>query len=206
MRILLFGCSGFIGKKLIPSLLKEEHEICIVSRQNIDQLQLNSYLNKINFLKLDVTNENNWVDKNLINKLKDSDGIINLIGEPIADKRWTDIQKRKIETSRINTTKYLMNSLKSLKINPKFIINASAIGFYGTSLEDEFTEDSISGDDFLAKLCNEWEQEAFKKPFFTRLVIFRIGIVLGVMAGHWVKCYLFLNLVLEGQLVMEING
>mgnify|MGYP001196586612 FL=1 len=200
MRILLFGCSGFIGKKLIPSLIKEEHEICIVSRQNIDQLQLNSYLNKINFLKLDVTNENNWVNENLINKLKDSDGIINLIGEPIADKRWTDIQKRKIETSRINTTKYLMKSLKSLKINPKFIINASAIGFYGTSLNDEFTEESISGDDFLAKLCNKWEQEALKKPFFTRLVIFRIGIVLGENGGALGKMLPIFKLGLGGPI------
>ena len=183
MKILLFGCSGFIGQELIPRLIIEKHDICIVSRRNIDQLQLGDFLNKVSFLKLDLTKEKNWLNENLIKNLQDSDGIINLLGEPIADKRWTVNQKREIEFSRINTTKYLMNKLKSLKINPKFIINASAIGYYGTSLNNEFTEDSKSGEDFLAKLCENWEQEALKKPFFTRLVIFRIGIVLGKDGG-----------------------
>ena len=60
MKILLFGCSGFIGKELIPRLIKEKHEICIVSRKNIDQLQIKNSLSMINFLKLDATNEKNW--------------------------------------------------------------------------------------------------------------------------------------------------
>ena len=200
MKILLFGCSGFIGKELIPKLIIEKHDICLVSRRNIDQLQLGDFLNKIRFLKLDITKEKNWLDENLIKNLKESDGIINLIGEPIADKRWTDNQKREIETSRINTTKYLMSKLKSLKINPKFIINASAIGYYGTSLNNEFTEDSKRGEDFLAKLCEKWEQEALKKPFFTRLVIFRIGIVLGKDGGALGKMLPIFKLGLGGPI------
>ncbi len=200
MKILLFGCTGFIGKELIPRLINENHEICIVSRKNIDQLQLRNSLNKINFLKLDVTYKKNWLDENLIKKLKDYDGIINLTGEPIADKRWTENQKKEIENSRINTTKYLMNSLNSLKINPKFIINASAIGYYGTSLEDEFSEDSKCGEDFLAKLCKNWEEEALNKPFFTRLVIFRIGIVLGKDGGALGKMLPIFKLGLGGPI------
>ncbi len=200
MKILLFGCSGFIGKELIPRLIKEKHEICIVSRKNINQLQIKNSLSMINFLKLDATNEKNWSNENLIKKLKDSDGIINLIGEPIADKRWTDSQKKEIEDSRINTTKYLMKNLKSLKINPKFIINASAIGYYGTSLSNEFTEESTNGEDFLAKLCKNWEQEALKKPFFTRLVIFRIGIVLGKGGGALGKMIPIFKLGLGGPI------
>ena len=200
MKILLFGCSGFIGKELIPRLLTEKHEICIVSRRNIDKLQLSNSLSEINFLKLDATHEKNWLNENLIKKLRESDGIINLIGEPIADKRWTGSQKREIETSRINTTRYLMKNLKSLKINPKFIINASAIGYYGTSLNKEFTEDSKNGEDFLAKLCNDWEQEALRKPFFTRLVIFRIGIVLGKNGGALGKMLPIFKLGLGGPI------
>ena len=76
-----------------------------------------------------------------------------------------------------------MNSLKKNAINPKVIINASAIGFYGTSLDNIFDETSPSGEDFLAKLCKKWEEAASQKPFFTRLVILRIGIVLGVNGG-----------------------
>jgi len=76
-----------------------------------------------------------------------------------------------------------MKTLKNFKINPKIIINGSAIGFYGTSLSDEFTENSNGGRDFLANLCKKWEAVAAEKPFFSRLIIFRIGIVLEADGG-----------------------
>ena len=183
MRLLLLGCTGFVGKELVPALLKEGHELCIISRKNINNLKINIPLDKFKFLKIDLSKKQNWSNENLLNNLKDSDGIINLIGEPIADKKWTDIQKEEIEKSRINTTKFLMETLKKSKINPKVIVNGSAIGFYGTSLTQEFNENSQSGNDFLANLCNKWEEVANGKPFFSRLVIFRIGIVLEAEGG-----------------------
>ncbi len=183
MRLLLLGCTGFIGKELVPALLKEGHQLCIISRKNINNLKINVPLDKFKFLKIDLSKKRNWSNENLLTNLKDSDGIINLIGEPIADKKWTEIQKEEIETSRINSTKYLMETLKKSKINPKVIVNGSAIGFYGTSLTKEFNENSQSGNDFLANLCNKWEEVANGKPFFSRLVIFRIGIVLEAEGG-----------------------
>ena len=183
MRLLLLGCTGFVGKELVPALLKEGHELCIISRKNINNLKINIPLDKFNFLKIDLSKKQNWSNENLLSNLKDSDGIINLIGEPIADKKWTDIQKEEIEKSRINTTKFLMETLKKSRINPKVIVNGSAIGFYGTSLTQEFNENSQSGNDFLANLCNKWEEVANGKPFFSRLVIFRIGIVLEAEGG-----------------------
>ena len=183
MRLLLLGCTGFVGKELVPALLKEGHELCIISRKNINNLKINIPLDKFKFLKIDLSKQRNWSNENLLINLKDSDGIINLIGEPIADKKWTDIQKEEIEKSRINSTKYLMETLKKSKINPKVIVNGSAIGFYGTSLTQEFNENSQSGNDFLANLCNKWEEVANGKPFFSRLVIFRIGIVLEAEGG-----------------------
>ena len=183
MRLLLLGCTGFVGKELVPALLKEGHELCIISRKNINNLKINVPLDKFKFLKIDLSKKQNWSNENLLSNLKDSDGIINLIGEPIADKKWTDIQKEEIEKSRINSTKFLMETLKKSKINPKVIVNGSAIGFYGTSLTQEFNENSQSGNDFLANLCNKWEEVANGKPFFSRLVIFRIGIVLEAEGG-----------------------
>tara|TARA_B100000989_G_scaffold35814_1_gene22745 strand:- start:381 stop:1313 length:933 start_codon:yes stop_codon:yes gene_type:complete len=183
MRLLLFGCTGFIGKELVPALLKEGHELCIISRKNINNLKINIPLDKFNFLKIDLSKKENWSNENLLSKLKDSEGIINLIGEPIADKKWTDSQKEKIEKSRINSTKFLMETLKKYRINPNVIINGSAIGFYGTSLTKEFNENSNCGNDFLANLCEKWEEVAKEKPFFSRLVIFRIGIVLEAEGG-----------------------
>ena len=200
MRILLFGCTGFIGKELISGLLKKNHELFIISRKNFNTLKINAQIDKIKFLKLDVTSEKNWLDENLINILQNSEGIINLIGEPIADKRWSKEQKKEIEQSRINTTLYLMKTLKKLNISPKVIINASAIGFYGTSLDKEFTEKNISGNDFLAQLCKRWEAAALEKPFFTRLVIFRIGIVLGKDGGALGKMLPIFKLGLGGPI------
>ena len=183
MRILLLGCTGFIGKTLIPNLISEGHELCLISRKNINQLKINFPLEKIAFLKLNLAKEKSWNDINLLNQLKSCEGIINLSGEPITNKRWSEEQKLEIENSRINTTSYLMKNLKKNNINPKVIINASAIGFYGTSLDNVFDERSPSGEDFLANLCKKWEEAASQKPFFTRLVILRIGIVLGANGG-----------------------
>ena len=183
MRLLLLGCTGFVGKELAPTLLKEGHELCIISRKSINNLKINIPLDKFKFLKVDLSKKQNWSNENLLNNLKDSDGIINLIGEPIADKKWTDIQKEEIEKSRINSTRFLMETLKKSRINPKVIVNGSAIGFYGTSLTQEFNENSQCGSDFLANLCNKWEEVANEKPFFSRLVIFRIGIVLEAEGG-----------------------
>ena len=187
MRLLLLGCTGFVGKELLTTLLEEGHNISVVSRKSIDRLNLKTNLSDLNFIKTDLSKEQNWKDENLINVLKDSDGIINLIGEPIADKKWTKLQKQKIEDSRINTTRFLMKTLKEYKINPKVLINGSAIGYYGTSLSEEFNENSSSGNDFLAKLCKKWECVASEKPFFSRLVIFRIGIVLESEGGALAK-------------------
>ena len=183
MRLLLLGCTGFIGKELLPALVKEDHDLCIVSRKNINNLNINIPLDKFKFLKIDLSKKNNWSNKNLLSHLKDSDGIINLIGEPIAEKKWTESQKEKIEKSRIDSTKFLMEALKKYRINPKVIINGSAIGFYGTSFTKEFNENSNNGNDFLANLCKKWEKVANEKPLFSRLVIFRIGIVLEAEGG-----------------------
>ena len=183
MRLLLLGCTGFVGKELVPTLLNENHEIYIVSRTPLSKLKLNLDFNKFKFIQIDLSKEQSWNNENLLNILREVDGIINLMGEPITEKKWTDSQKKVIENSRINSTKFMMKTLKTFKINPQVIINASAIGYYGTSLSDEFTENSISGKDFLANLCEKWEAVAFEKPFFSRLVIFRIGIVLESEGG-----------------------
>jgi len=200
MRILLLGCTGFIGKSLIPRLLSEGHELCLISRKNINQLKINSSFEKISFLKLNLAKEKSWNDINLLNQLKSCEGIVNLCGEPITDKRWSEEQKLEMKNSRINITSYLMKNLKKNKINPKVIINASAIGFYGTSLDKTFDERSPGGEDFLANLCKKWEEAALQKPFFTRLVILRIGIVLGVKGGALGKMLPIFKLGLGGPI------
>ena len=163
-------------QELVPELLKKGHEIYVISRKNINNPRLGTDTNNLKFLKLDLSREVSWENENLLNILRGTDGIINLIGEPIADKKWTVSQKQKIEKSRISTTKFLMKTLREFRINPKVIVNGSAIGYYGTSLSAEFTENSLGGNDFLANLCKKWENAAADKPFYSRLVLSLIHI------------------------------
>ena len=119
MRLLLLGCTGFVGKELVPTLLNENHEIFLVSRKPISKLKLNLDSNKFKFLQIDLSKKQNWNNENLLNILKETDGIINLMGEPIAEKKWTSSQKQEIENSRINTTKFMMKTLKKFQNQPK---------------------------------------------------------------------------------------
>ena len=116
MRLLLLGGTGFVGKELVPALLKEGHELCIISRKNINNLKINVPLDKFKFLKIDLSKKRNWSNENLLINLKGSDGIINLIGEPIADNKWTEIQKEEIEKSRINSVSYTHLTLPTKRI------------------------------------------------------------------------------------------
>ena len=77
MRLLLLGCTGFVGKELVPALLKKGHEILIVSRKNLNNLKINIPQDKFKFLKIDLSKKQNWSDENLLINLRESDGIIN---------------------------------------------------------------------------------------------------------------------------------
>ena len=178
MRLLLIGCSGFIGKELVPLLLKGGHHLTILSRKPINNFNPILDTEKLVRLKFESTEQRSWEDKTFLDALKKVDGIINLAGEPIAEKRWSESHCQKIKNSRLQTTNNLIKTLSKIKKSPKVLINGSAIGYYGTSSNQQLTEDSPSGNDFLANLCNEWELIASKKPKGTRLVILRIGIVL----------------------------
>ena len=186
MHLLLFGCTGFIGSELVPRLLSSGHQITIVSRRKKKKLKKFN-LNTINFINANPANLSCWNNSELINSLTSAEGIINLAGEPIADKRWTKKHREEIQKSRLQSTQYLINAISKLKRSPSVLINGSAIGFYGTSLEKVFDEKSSSGEDFLAKLCYQWESIASKKPSQTRLVTIRTGIVLGKDGGALAK-------------------
>ena len=93
MSLLLLGCTGFVGKELVPALLKEGHDINIISRQNVRKLKLGLDIDKFQFLRIDLSIKESWENETLLNTLRETEGIINLIGEPIADKKWTSAQK-----------------------------------------------------------------------------------------------------------------
>jgi hypothetical protein len=112
-----------------------------------------------------------------------SDAVVNLAGEPIAEKRWTTAHLKLLEDSRLETTRLLVDAMAASASPPGVLINASAIGFFGTSLTDKFMESSSAGVDFLASLCQRWEAAASAVPDSVRQVSLRIGIVLAPDGG-----------------------
>ena len=183
MKLLLTGCTGFIGRELIPLLIKEGHSLTVISRQSKGKLKAIAKAQSISFIQMNPAESSSWNQEEIQNSLKSCEGVINLAGEPIAEKRWTEDHCKEITNSRIETTKNLIKNLSNLKKPPKVLINASAIGFYGSHSQTKFNEESIPGDDFLANLCTEWEAIAKNKPRATRLLIIRIGIVLAKDGG-----------------------
>ena len=183
MKLLLTGCTGFIGRELIPLLIKEGHSLTVISRQSKGKLKAIANDQSINVIQMNPAKSSSWDKEEIQDSLKNCEGIINLAGEPIAEKRWTNDHCEEITNSRIETTKNLIKNLRNLRKPPKVLINASAIGFYGSHPQTEFNEEDTQGDDFLANLCKEWESIAKNKPRATRLLIVRIGIVLAKDGG-----------------------
>ncbi len=183
MKLLLTGCTGFIGRELIPLLIKEGHSLTVISRQTKGRLNTIVKNSRIRVIQMNPAESSSWDKEEIQNSLKSCEGVINLAGEPIAEKRWTTDHCKEITNSRIETTKNLIKNIRNLRKPPKVLINASAIGFYGSHSQTEFNEENIQGDDFLANLCKEWEFSATNKPRATRLLIVRIGIVLAKDGG-----------------------
>lgn len=181
MKLLLLGCSGFVGRELVPYLLQLGHAITLVSRQPQPFPALVG--ERLNVLRLNPADPESWQHDGLDAALAAADGVVNLAGEPIAEKRWTPVHRQLLLDSRVRTTELLVKAMAALPEPPKVLVNGSAVGFYGTSETARFTEASASGSDFLAEICRAWEAAADQAPAGCRVVQLRIGIVLGPDGG-----------------------
>jgi uncharacterized protein len=113
-----------------------------------------------------------------------ADAIVNLAGASIGGGRWTPKRKALLRSSRVDLTEHLVAALTRLKSPPKVFVSASAIGYYGDRGEESLTEASISGQDFLAQICRDWEAAAIKaEQSGMRTVIARFGIILSKKGG-----------------------
>ncbi len=181
MRLLLLGCSGFVGRELVPFLLKLGHSLTLVSRRPHPFALLES--DRLVSLRLDPAAAASWQTAELRQALAAAEGVVNLVGEPIAEQRWTPEHRQRLLDSRLSTTTCLAAAMAPLRQPPRVLVNASAVGYYGTSLEQRFSEASPAGSDWLAQLCQRWEAAAATVPAGCRLVILRLGIVLGPDGG-----------------------
>lgn len=175
MKIAIAGGTGFIGKRLTEYLLDQNHEVFILTRSR-DKTSSQPTLHYVEWL---TPNSNPEAE------LMDMDAFINLAGESLNSGRWTDSRKKRIVDSRVTATKETLRIIASLPKKPKVFLNASAIGIYGTSVFETFTEESKQrGSDFLATTVATWENEASKaSEFGIRTCYLRLGVVLGEGAG-----------------------
>ncbi|UCZ54093.1 TIGR01777 family oxidoreductase [Bacillus shivajii] len=174
MNVVIAGGSGLIGQALTDHLIKDNHNVFILTR------------NKTNKPSKDHVTYVEWLDESAAPErhLKDIDAVVNLAGENLNSGRWTKEKKQEILDSRIHATREIVNLIEKLELKPNVLINGSAIGYYGTSDKKTFTEDvETSGEDFLATVVRKWEEEASKANTVTRVVYTRFGMVLDSKDG-----------------------
>ncbi|MFM9839885.1 MAG: TIGR01777 family oxidoreductase [Cyclobacteriaceae bacterium] len=175
-KILITGASGLIGSRLTELLLRKGHHVSHLGRSK--------RVGSVSSFVWDV--EKKSID---LQALEGVDTIINLAGAGVADKRWTTQRKKEILESRTHSTQLLFETLKNQKHSVKTLVGASAIGYYGFGLHDEvFTEESNAGNDFLASVTKQWEEETDRiASLGVRLVKLRIGIVLSEKGGALIE-------------------
>lgn len=162
--IIITGSSGLVGTALVPFLRAQGYTVKRLVRDNV-QLSDDSIHCKPS-------------------SLEGSEVIINLAGENIASGRWTANKKKQILESRVEGTKHLCQQLKKMERLPKLLISASAMGFYGDHGAEVVTENSASGNDFLAEVCRQWEEAAeIASECGIRVAKIRIGAVLSTKGG-----------------------
>lgn len=106
------------------------------------------------------------------------DVVVNLGGESIAGRRWSSAQKRRILDSRVQTTRAIAEAIRAAARPPRVFVSGSAVGYYGARGDETVDEQSAAGDDFLARVCTAWEDEARRAADRTRVVCIRTGLAL----------------------------
>jgi hypothetical protein len=172
MRIFITGGSGLIGSNLIERLLKQGHKITLLTRNVKRTTQ--KLGNEIDYCS----------SLELLDTLDGYNAVINLAGEPIIGRRWSNKQKMELCNSRWNITARLTELIKNSSNPPQVFISGSAVGYYGVQSGQVLTEDMLAEDGFLHQLCKKWEELALDaQSERTRVCISRTGIVLSPKGG-----------------------
>lgn len=176
MQASISGSSGFIGSALLRELSLKGWKIKVIDRQALS-------------LSLDDFRKNYMEGSNLV---------INLAGAPI-QRKWTDAYKKEIVSSRVETTRKIVQAIAQMEVKPDLFISASAVGIYDAT--HAHTEESLHLDQgFLGSVCKAWEAEAKLAEPLTRTIIFRLGVVLGKNGGALEKMHPLFRSGLGGKL------
>ncbi|MDF0554380.1 TIGR01777 family oxidoreductase [Kamptonema sp. UHCC 0994] len=178
MKVAIAGATGFVGSRLVERLHQSGHQVLVLSR---DLARARRVFPALAYPNLEIIAYTPTASGSWQQALGGCDGVVNLAGAPIAEERWTAARKQEIIDSRKLTTEKLVEAIANANPKPSVLVSGSAIGYYGTSETAAFEESSPPGDDFLAEVCQAWEAAARPvKSAGTRLVILRLGIVLGM--------------------------
>lgn len=175
MRLLITGATGLIGRPLCRLLSDEGHTVIALSR---------SPRNAGGMAAEKVYEWQSQSGPPPAEALEAIDAVVHLAGEPIAGRRWTDEQKRRIRDSRVISTRHLVNGISAASPRPAALISSSAVGFYGDRGDERLDEDAAPGQGFMPEVCREWEAEAARAgESGVRVVLVRTGVVLARGGG-----------------------
>lgn len=180
MKILMTGGTGFVGSNLTEALGGDGHRVTVLTRSARGDRTLPE---GSVFLEADPTEPGPWQEQ-----VPEHDVLINLAGASIF-QRWTDKARKRMRESRLRTTRNLVDALAGVERGGSArLLSTSAVGYYGYAGDEPLTEESPPGDDFLAVLSKDWEQEALRaRKAGAGVVILRFGVVLGGEEGALAK-------------------
>lgn len=173
MKILITGSTGLVGTALAQDLQRAGHTVCRLVRPGTSLGRSQGF---------DV----NWnpATGELGGAAVGADAVVNLAGASIAEKRWAPQRKELLRSSRVDTTRALVQALAKMSVRPRVLVSASATGIYGNRGEEALTESSQPGNDFLSEVAKEWESEALKaEALGIRVVRARFGVILSKQGG-----------------------
>jgi uncharacterized protein (TIGR01777 family) len=188
MRVFITGGTGLVGTRLVRRLAERRDEPVVLSRRAVAARE--KFGDACTVVEGDPMREGAWMDA-----VADCDAVIHLAGENVFARRWNEAFKALLRDSRVQSTANVVAALarkpRTAAGDPKVLVNASAIGYYGPHEDEELTEDSPPANDFMARLCVDWEQEVRKaEPHGVRVAMVRVGVVLDKEGGALQKLLL----------------
>lgn len=193
MRTIITGGTGLIGRALAANLIADGHEVIVLSRNPSGATGLPKGVRVEGW---DALTAEGW------GRLADgADAIVNLAGAGLADSRWTTERKRVIRDSRVNAGRAVVQAVEAAEKKPGVVVQSSGIGYYGPRGDEKITEADTVGDDFLSRVCIDWEgSTAPLDNLGVRRPVIRTGPVLSTDGGSLPRMLLPFKLFVGGPI------